>query len=1197
MHRATMKLHVVIGALIVFSGMAFAQDTATLTGTVRDASGAVIPGASVTIKNTATAAVRELKTNSAGEYVAASLLPGQYNLAVSVTGFSTFQAEGVFLRVAQNARIDVTLQLGNLHQEVTVHGAGLTEVNTQSSELSGTITGKELTQLQLNGRNFTQLITLVPGVSNQTGQDEGEVGTKGNVSYSVNGGRTEYNNWEVDGGDMMDNGANWSLNVYPSVEGIEEVQVLTSNYGAQYGKSGSGTVEVETKSGTNQFHGSVWEFARNEAFNAHNYFDVPGTPKAGYKKHDYGFSIGGPIWKNRTFFFWLENWRRENVPYNFYNFVPSPQDRSGNFSDFCPAANVPFQRSNVSGDPDSNPYFPECPGTFGGTESDGTTSFYNPYLTNNVLNQVPVDSNSQALLPMIPAPNMGTGAGSIFAAAVPQNMHWREDTIRLDHDFTSKVRFTFRSIHDSSDTVDPVVTWSSNSFPTIQTHFTGPGVEMVARLTATLSPTLLNEFVASYTTNHLTEVNTNPSVWTRTSAFTMPGLFPNSGGKLPDFCLSTAGSYGGGFCEGPTAQPWQNSNPTFTYRDNVTQSLGKHKLVYGAYMMNAEKNEMAFTDLSGDLSFDTSSPVTSGNAFADLLIGNVASFSQASSEPKYHINFKIFEPYFQDDYHIFKNLTVNLGVRVSFFGTFWERAHLISNWTPSAYELSTAPQLDIDGSVTGQQGAIIGGNPFDGTINCGLNGVPRGCMTNHLVNPAPRLGFSWDPKGNGKMAIRGGYGIFYEHTNGMEANAEDLEGTPPIVETPTQFDIPGYANVGGQGLLFPMATTSIPDHEIWPYVQQWHLDIQRDLMRNTVATLAYVGAKGTHLTLQHELNALAPTPPSLNPYKAGQYIQDSDCSWGPGSAQPDVTTDNYGIPMNAVTSYGAPVPYFPSPTGGIPSGPAVNLFVACQNNADLVRSSYPGLSSIQRVGPEANSNYNALQFSLRKTSGDLTLDVAYTYSHSLDDSSDNQDSNFVNSFDLHKNYASSNYDQRHILTAAWTYDVPFHGKGLSRTFLGGWQYAGIMTAQTGTPFSVVNGVYGDSAGVGDGTTGIGSFADVVGDPHATPNCLPLVAGTKGTPLFNCAAYAETQGLTFGSSGRNSLNHPRRINFDMSLYKVFKPTEKVSVQFRAEGFNIFNHTEWWGVNDYVSAPGVSSNFLYSTSAHMPRVLQFALRVMF
>jgi hypothetical protein len=1150
----------------LFAAVVFAQDTATLTGTIRDNTGAVIPSASVTLKNSATGIVRELKTNSAGEYVVAAVPPGQYNLTVSVAGFRKYQADGVILRVAQNARIDVTMQVGNLHQEVTVHGEGLAQVNTQSAELGGTITGKELTQLQLNGRNFTQLITLVPGVSNQTGQDEGVVGAEGSISYSVNGGRTEYNNWEVDGGDMMDNGSNFSLNVYPSVEAIEEVQVLTSNYGAQYGKNGSGTVEVETKSGTNQFHGSLWEFARNEAFNAHNYFDVPGTPKAGYKKHDFGYSVGGPIWKNHTFFFWLQNWRRENVPYNFYSFVPSMANRQGNFNDVC---NLP------------NPT--DCP-------FDPSTG--NPFNNNQLAS---IDPNAQYLLNMIPAPNLGSGANSIFAAAVGQPTRWREELIRLDHDFNSKLRLTFRAIHDSWDTTKATVTWGGESFPTIGTHFIGPGVEIVARLTATASPTLLNEFVASYTTDHIKQINTNPSVWTRTSSFTMPGLFPDFGGKLPGFCLNTSGAYGGGFCEGPTAFPWENSNPTFTYRDNLTKSLGKHKLVFGGYFMNAEKNEMAYTDLGGDLVFDSTYPVSTGNSFADLLMGNIASFSQASAQPKYHINFKIFEPYFQDDYHIRKNLTLNLGLRVSLFGTFWEKNHLISNWRPSAYSPASAPQLDIDGSATGQQGALIPGtgNPFDGMVQCGMGGIPRGCLTGHLFNPAPRLGFSWDPRGDGKMAVRGGYGIFFEHTNGAEGNAENLEGTPPIVETPTQYDVTGYNNVGGQGLLFPLSTTSIPDRAVWPYVQQWHVDIQRDLIHNTVATLAYVGAKGTHLTLQHELNQLHPTPASQNPYQVGQPITGFDCSWGPGSAQPSVIVDNYGVPTNAMTSFGAPVPYIPSSTGGLPSGPAVNLAVACGNDPDLYRTNFPGLSSIQRVEPEANSNYNALQFSLRKTSGALTLDVAYTYSHSLDDSSDNVDSNFVNSYDVHQNYASSNYDQRHILTVAWTYDLPFRGKGLSHAFLGGWQWAGIMTAQTGTPFSVVNGVYGDSAGVADGTTGIGSFADRIGNPHASPNCPHLADGTKGVPLFNCAAYTQTQGLTFGNSGRNSLNNPHRTNLDTSVYKVFKPKENIQVQFRAEAFNVFNHTQWNGVNPYVS----TTNFLFSTGAHMPRVLQFALRITF
>ena len=1124
---------------VLVASIAFTQDTATLTGTIRDRSGAVVPGAVVVITNPATSQSDELISNTAGEYVAAGLSPGVYDITVTAQGFRKYQAREVTLRVSQNARIDVTLEVGSVNSEITVQGDGLARVNTQSSELGGTITGKELTQLQLNGRNFTQLITLVPGVSNQTGQDEGRVGVEGSISYSVNGGRTENNNWEVDGGDMMDNGSNFSLNVYPSVEAIAEVQVLTSNYGAQYGKNGSGTVEVETKSGTNAFHGSLWEFARNEAFNAHNYFDVPGTPKAGYKKHDFGYSIGGPIWKGHTFFFWLQNWRREKVPVNFFSPVPSLANRNGDFNDVCPD---------------------ECP-----VDENG-----DPF-GNNQLSFI--DPNGQALLAMIPEPTITTQQFvPVFAAAVGEPVHWREELIRIDHDFSPKLRATFRSIHDSWDKTNSTVTWGGESFPTIGTHFIGPGVEMVGRLTATVSPTLLNEFVASYTTDHIKQINTNPSVWTRNdSTFTMTGLFPDFGGKLPGFCISTLGAYGGGFCEGPTAFPWQNSNPTFTYRDNVTKSWGKHKLVFGAYFMNAQKNEMAYTDLGGDLTFDSTSPVSSGNAFADMLLGNIASFSQASAQPKYHINYKILEPYFQDDYHIAKNLTLNLGLRVSLYGTFWETNHLISNWSPGAYDPSTAPQIDVDGSVTGQQGALVpgAGNPFDGMVQCGVNRVPRGCLKGHLFNPAPRLGFAWDPRGNGKMSIRGGYGIFFEHTNGMEANAEDLEGTPPIVQVPTQYDVVGYTNIGGQGLFFPQSTSSIPDRAVWPYVQQWHLDVQRDLPKNTVATLAYVGAKGTHLTLQHELNQLAPVPASQNPFQPGQPITDDICNTQAGT----VLKPTFKVNGHKVKGQ-----------------PAINLAVACGNDPNPYRTNFPGLDSIQRIESVANSNYNALQFSLRKTTGDLTLNVAYTYSHSLDNSSDNFDSNFVNSYDLRRNYASSNFDQRHILAVSWIYELPFRGKGWTRALIGGWQYAGILTSQSGTPFSVVDATFGDSAGVADGTTGIGSFADLVGNPHAVPASDPTV---KGHLLFNPGGYSQAQGLTFGNTGRNSLNNPYRTNVDMSVYKVFKPKEKIEVQFRAEAFNVFNHTQWTGVNSAVD----NTNFMYPTGAHMPRVLQFALRMTF
>lgn len=1140
-----MKLRLlVLGVLTVVPGILLAQDTATLTGTVRDVKGAVLPKAAVIIKNTANGLTRNLTTNSDGEYLAAALPAGHYNITVTAEGFRQYRAQDVTLRVTQNARIDVTLLVGDVSSEITVQGKGLAQVNTQSSELAGTITGKEITQLQLNGRNFTQLITLVPGVSNQTGADEGAVGKQGNVHYSVNGGRTENNNWEVDGGDMMDNGSNATLNVYPNIEAIDEVQVLTSNYGAQYGKNASGTVEVETKSGTNQFHGSAYEFLRNEAFNAHYFFDRPGDPKTPYKKNDFGYTVGGPIWKNHTFFFWAQGWRRENVPQDFLSPTPSLANRQGNFNDVC---NVP------------NPS--DCP-----VDSSG-----NPFPNN----QLPfIDPNGQALLGMISEPTVGSGASSVFSGSVGQPMHWREELFRIDHDFNSKLRGTFRYIHDSWDVTNASVTYAGNSFPTIGTHYVSPGVSIVAKLTATVSPTLLNEFVAGYTTDRIDQKNTHPEVWQRGPNFTMTGLFPNFGGKLPNFCVSTQGAYGGGFCGGPTFFPWINSNPTYTYRDNVTKSLGKHILQFGAYFAAAQKNEGAQTNLEGGLTFDSTSPVSSRNGFADLLMGNIANYSQDSAQPKYYIRYKQLEPYIQDDFHVAKNLTLNLGLRLSLYGTFREIKRQVFNWNPAAYDPNTAPQLDVDGSVTGQAGALIltpGTTPYDGIVQCGAGGVPLACMKEHVLNPSPRIGFAWDPLGDGKMSIRAAYGIFYDHTNGEEGNAETLEGTPPLVQNPTQYNVTGYTNIGGQGLLFPLSATSIPSaHAIWPYVQQWHLDVQRDLIKNAVATLSYVGSKGTHLTLQRELNSLQPIPASQNPFLPGQSITTDICN-------------SFIVNGNAVTGQAAS-----------------NLSVACGNDPNPFRP-FQSLSSLQRVEPQANSNYNALQFSLRKTSGALTLDVAYTYSHSFDDSSDKADSNFVNSSNLKKSYSSSNFDQRHILTVSWVYDLPFFRRpGLSRSVFGGWQFAGIMTSQSGEPFSVVNGVFGDSAGVADGIVGTGSYADRVGDPHSIlANKFSSDPTIKGPLLFNPGAYVETQGLTFGNSGRNSLNIPHRTQFDMSVYKTFKPTEKVDVQFRAEGFNVFNHTQFSSLDSSVVTSGAAGRdfFMRATSAHKPRVLQFGLKVVF
>ena len=278
--------------------LSWGQQASAINGSVTDESGGVVPDAQITLTNTAQGTVFKAVTNSAGEYSVPALEAGTYGMKVTATGYKTFQAAAITLRVARAERVDAKLSVGDVSTEVRVTGADLGAIQTESPEISFTITGEQITQLVLNGRNFTQLVTLSPGVANQTGQDEGQTGVAGSVAYSMNGGRPEYNNWELDGASIMDNGSNSTLNVYPNVDAIAETEVLTSNYGAQYGRNASGTVQAQTKSGTEHFHGDLFEFLRNNSFNARNYFEQT-VPT--YKKHDYGFTVGGPLMIPRLF--------------------------------------------------------------------------------------------------------------------------------------------------------------------------------------------------------------------------------------------------------------------------------------------------------------------------------------------------------------------------------------------------------------------------------------------------------------------------------------------------------------------------------------------------------------------------------------------------------------------------------------------------------------------------------------------------------------------------------------------------------------------------------------------------------------------------------------------------------------------------------------------------------------------------------
>jgi Carboxypeptidase regulatory-like domain len=1163
----------------------YSQDTGYISGTVVDKSGAAVVGAEITITSTAGSLTRNSTSNADGAYVIPGLPGDTYNLSVSAKGFQKYTAQKINLNVAEKARVDVTLTVGALSEEITVTGEAVAQVETTSSDLTNTITGKQVNQLELNGRNFTQLVTLAPGVVNQTGSDEGKVGVYGNVAYSMNGGRTEYNNWELDGGDNMDNGSNSTLNVYPNLEAIAEFKVLTSNYGAQYGRNGSGTVEVETKGGGTSFHGSAFEYLRNDMFNARPWSsgNDPAHPNPPYKKHDFGYTVGGPVYiphhynadKKKTFFFFSQEWRREKNPSAIDQNVPSVAERGGDFSTLC--AHDPADCPNTGANPVAN------------------------------VAAVPVSAVGQALLALIPTPNTTLGTypdgtpDPAFAQTVSTPTTWREELVRIDHNINDNERLTFRYIHDSWSTVVPNPLWGvgTSDFHAIQTNFVGPGSSFVARLNSSFSPTLLNEFVASYTADHifLTALN-NPAAL---PAGAMGALFNNGfGGKLPSISLNGNGAYNGG-ANGVLAQdtgyfPWNNANPTYTYRDNLTWTRGTHTLIMGVYFAAAQKNEDNSPDVQGILTFDASSSVSTGNSLADMLMGNIHQYQQTNLEAKYYNRYKIVEPYFQDDWRVSKRLTLNLGLRLSLFGTYRERYQHAFNFDPTVFTAANSPTIDVSGAATGFAGSFVPGtgNPFNGIVQCGakggtfaVSGFPNagvggnsnaGCTNGHLFNPAPRIGFAFDPKGDGKMAIRGGYGIFYEHTNGNEGNTESLEGSAPFVLTSSQFNVVGYNNIGGGGgasiPFFPLNVTNIPSAADWPYVQQWHLDVEKELPGNFVVTTSYVGSKGTHLTLESDLNQLLPTLASANPYTAGEPITAADC----------VPENASSVPVNSVTSAGAPV------TGQA----AVNLFVACGGSPNALRP-LTGYGTITALPKAANSIYHALQVTARKTVGNLQMSLAYTYSHSIDDSSDRSDNAFVNSYDFAANRASSTFDMRHNLAISYIYGLPFFkGTGLVHNVLGGWQISGITIAQTGTPFSIKNGnTFGDNAGVAN-AVGTGSRPDLVGNPYTVTAAQKAAeAGTFGPLYYNDAAYAVPTGLTFGNVGRDTLYLPGRLNFDFGLSKRFQINERTGFDFKWENFNFFNHTQFNGIDSTFG----DAAFLHLNSTHDPRRMQFGLRFYF
>ncbi|MGA9668596.1 MAG: carboxypeptidase regulatory-like domain-containing protein, partial [Terracidiphilus sp.] len=676
--RLSKSFQILIGMVLFLGGTCLFAQNGQISGQITDPQGKAVSGASVEVDNQEGSLKRETKTDASGKYSVSDLPGGVYLIVIDAAGFNPLTSAPQTITASEE--LTFSSQLIPLQQQQVEVNGGSTSIDTGSATIAGTISNQEVVEIPLNGRNFSSLLTTTPGVSDQSGQDEHKVGLAGSAKFSVNGGRVEYNTFEVDGSDVLNTSINASrgqgepLIVYPSIDAIQDIQVLTSNYGAMYGKTASGSVIISTKSGTGELHGNVYGFVRNELFNARNYFDQPGRAPL-YRRQDYGGTIGGPIFipnkynikKDKTFFFFSEELRLEKTPVAYNQAVPTAAERSGDFSDVCPsaAANGGNYYPQTYTNPDGSLRYPDCPVVSVNTNLSRQFPGFQYAHAN-----VNYTANSILQTNIIPPPNSSIGCNSTnptafkhcYVASVSPPTYWREELFRIDHNLTSKQQLSFRYIHDSWDTTTLTPQWGivKNSFPTVENRLNGPGLDLTASLTEQLPHGFLNRATAAYSVAHIT---LTPQPGVGVSSLARPSILDAScqtatggtpeppgsvapqqltecpmgyifnngqGARMPGLIFAgNNGEYGGhGFNVDTGYAPWEMANPTFMVRDDISKTLGKHTLQFGVQAMLAQQNESSAVsgansgDLQGLLTFSNQqSRNTSNNAFADFLAG------------------------------------------------------------------------------------------------------------------------------------------------------------------------------------------------------------------------------------------------------------------------------------------------------------------------------------------------------------------------------------------------------------------------------------------------------------------------------------------------------------------------------------------------------------------------------------------------
>jgi len=1109
---------------VMASAAAFAQ-TATVLGTVTDPTGSVVPNATVTITNTSTNAKRVLQTNSAGSYIAPELQIGLYSLRAEATGFKSYERTGLKLDSNDTVRVDAILEVGAVSESVTI-AADVVKVESDTAEVSDLISGAQVADLAINGRHMAALAILTPGASSDLPDFNLPVSVAGSTNISFNGQREEHNVWMIDGGENYDRGCGGCVTMMPSVDAIAEFKTLTSNAPGDFGIGSGGTINMAIKSGTRDYHGEVYEFFRNNDMDANNFFaNLSGTPAPELRYNIYGWNVGGPVWipklynkdRKKTFFFWNQEWRKFVVGSEVYAPAIPAAERSGNFSSLSTPITVPN-----TGDPAMNAKFAAAGLTPG-----------QPF-PNNTIPASLIDPNAALFLASgaMPLPN---APNNFYSGAPGAPTQVPEVVLRFDHYFTDKISLFGHYIHDNTDQEFATSLWSSDTYPTIGTNFKNPSWSGVAHLTYTISPTLLNEAAFNFNGNWIDLTPTG--IYQKPAGYNATQLFNNNDdNRLPT--VSIGGTYGVNY--DPASWPWRNAAFDKQVRDDVSWTKGQHNLKFGGQFMRYSKNQDLFGDTQGDYTF---SGIYTGNAVADFLLGYAANYSELDLEDRTHTRTSTGSFYVNDNWRVSHRLTVILGARWEIVPHAYDVQNRLANFYPNLYNPANAAEFNSNGSLntsgpgfTTVAGVPLGNIPFylNGEVVAGQDGTPRGMVQNQWGTVGPRVGFAYDPTGDGKTVIRGGYGMFYERIQGNDVY--NMGPNPPFGFNPglnnVFFSTPNVSSLNGQTATVPIYPADITalaytDYKL-PTSAQWNFGVQRQLTQGAVLGVQYVGNADYHQRDEREINDVPLSDPN-----------------------------RLGI-AGLVGNY----------------------------NANLDRP-YLGYGNIVLGENAGNTHYESLQVNFRvENQHGLTFQAAYTWSHSLGIApGGGGDFNTLSDpYNRYYDYGPTGLDRRQILVLNYIYDLPIFRsqKGVAGSILGGWEFAGITLMETGLPLNPTLSY--DNLGLGGNTTDRPNTAGSLTYPQTV------------TEWFNTSAFTAPAQLAFGDAQEGAIRGPGRINFNLSMYKSFRLWERNgggTLQFRTDFYNAFNHTEFHDVNTNYG----QSAFGQVVDTYDPRTIELGLKLRF